>query len=86
MNLDFIILQTNVFILITVVGWGMAMSAPNQIVPVRFEMKGSYNYMKGSGTPATYFHVIGDFVDFNPTPPSNLETLQVRIKNNYMKY
>ena len=59
----------------------MAISAPNQMVPVRFEMKGSYDYRNNSSTPATYFHVIGDFVDFRPKPPTNLDPLQVRFKD-----
>ena len=62
--------------LFTVDGWGMALSTPGDMIPVRFEMKGSHNY-NISGSDVTYFHVIGDFIDFIPTPPTDLTPLQV---------
>ena len=54
----------------------MALSDPSQMVPVRFEMKGSHNY-NVSGANVTYFHVIGDFIDFNPKPTFQQTMLQV---------
>lgn len=56
-------------------GWGMALSTPGDMIPVRFEMKGSHNY-NITGSAVTYFHVIGDFIDFIPTPPTDLTPLQ----------
>lgn len=45
---------------------------PEVIIPVRFEIRGKIN-----GTSSTAFHVIGDFFNFNPTPPFDPQKLQV---------
>ncbi|XP_048730567.2 uncharacterized protein LOC125647797 [Ostrea edulis] len=49
-------------------GWPMPFAAPNAMVPVRLELRGSVN---GMG-----FHAVGDYVNFLPSPPANLDSVQ----------
>lgn len=57
-------------------GWPMPFAAPNAMVPVRLELRGSYNNNQ------TRFHAVGDYVNFLPTPPTNLDNVQVRSEQN----
>lgn len=59
--------------LIPAEGWPMPFAAPNAMVPVRLELRGSYNNNQ------TRFHAVGDYVNFLPTPPTNLDNVQVGI-------
>lgn len=52
-------------------GWPMPFAAPNAMVPVRLELRGSYNNNQ------TRFHAVGDYVNFLPTPPTNLDNVQI---------
>lgn len=58
-------------------GWGMALSRPDEMIPVRLEMRGSvtYNNTKSGIVP---FHVVGDFIEFNPKPVLDQSQMQVR--------
>ncbi|XP_045176835.2 uncharacterized protein LOC123537251 [Mercenaria mercenaria] len=57
-------------------GWGMALSRPDEMVPVRLEMRGSvtHNNTKAGVVP---FHVVGDFIEFNPKPVADEAKMQV---------
>jgi hypothetical protein len=48
----------------------MPFAAPNAMVPVRLELRGSVNGMD--------FHAVGDYVNFLPSPPTDLDSVQVR--------
>ena len=48
----------------------MPFAAPNAMIPIRMELRGSYNNQ-------TRFHAIGDYVNFLSTPPSDLDNVQV---------
>ncbi|XP_022310897.1 uncharacterized protein LOC111116201 [Crassostrea virginica] len=50
-------------------GWPMPFAAPNAMIPIRMELRGSYNNQ-------TRFHAIGDYVNFLSTPPSDLDNVQ----------
>ncbi|XP_062573918.1 uncharacterized protein LOC134235789 isoform X2 [Saccostrea cucullata] len=51
-------------------GWPMPFAAPDAMVPVRLELRGSYNNNE------TRFHAVGDYVNFLPSPPSDLDSVQ----------
>ena len=67
----------------TASGWSMALSDPGNMIPVRFEIKGSQNY-NVSNANVTYFHVIGDFIDFIPKP--TFQQTQLQVSSEFDKY
>ena len=60
----------------------MALSRPDEMVPVRLEMKGSitHNNTKAGKVP---FHVVGDFIEFNPKPV--VDQTQMQVKSTHVK-
>lgn len=54
----------------------MALSRPDEMIPVRLEMKGSVTY-NNTKTGVVPFHVVGDFIEFNPKPVFEQSQMQV---------
>jgi hypothetical protein len=55
-------------------GWAMSLVAPTDLVLLRIEMSG-----KQHGQTVTSFNVVGDYIEFLPTPLFKPDLMQVLV-------